>query len=79
MLLQQISMYRYGEKEHFEGQLIFKGELGEVKIKVRPGLSDKIVAALAEELVASVKEVSNAMTAEVFTQASSLPSLEDKR
>lgn len=76
MILKSISMYRYGDNEHFSGSLTFDSETGKIELKLTPVLSDKVVAACAEELVAQARAAAEAMTASVFTQASQLPAIQ---
>lgn len=78
MELRQIYMNRYSAGDHFTGSITFSTPQGEIKLNMAPGLSDKIIAAVAEELKETAQQAAQAMTADIFTQASELNALEDK-
>jgi hypothetical protein len=53
----------------FQCKVKFTGETGEVQIDLRPEMTRKLIALLADELVEAAMEVSKMMTAEIINGA----------
>jgi hypothetical protein len=50
----------------YEGTVSFQGGLGEVKLNLRPDLSDKILAAVQAEIVVSAREVAQELSVQAL-------------
>lgn len=71
-LIKSISlrMKEYGDdKGTLLGEIEFLNQHGEIKVRLNNDQSEKIVAILAEELVATAKQTAMLMTTEVLTHA----------
>ena len=61
--------------DHYSATVEFEGSHGEVKLVLDERLSAKIIAVCADEIVASSKEVAEAMTAN-FIESQLVPAIE---
>ena len=75
MKLQRLHIYKNHGDDHFRAHIEFTGSHGRVELNLDERLSDKIVAVCADEIVASSKEVAEAMTAN-FIESQLVPAIE---
>lgn len=72
-LIKQIylSLDEYGpNRGQLTGSVTFRNERGEVKVNIGAEKIERIVAALADELVSTAKETASLMVSQVLEQAS---------
>ena len=72
MIVKTLNMQlaEYGEdKGRLKGKVTFLGRLGEVSIVIDSGKAAKILAVLAEELVATAQDVAKLMVGQIVEQA----------
>ena len=75
MKLKSLRIHKDCYSEHYAGAVEFEGSHGEVKLVLDERLSEKILAVCADEIVASSKEVAEAMTA-TFIESQLTPAIE---
>lgn len=65
-----LAMETYGaDKGKLSGSIEFLNQHGEMKVRINNAQAEKIVAILAENLVATAQETAQLMTAQVLQQA----------
>ena len=67
--VQRAGSYGYGKHDPtkpFEASVSIDGNHGEVKLKLSPEMSRRVVELIAEEIVAASRATAEAMTADVF-------------
>jgi hypothetical protein len=72
MILQSISLEldRWGKHEgRYTGRARFSNDCGNVEVILAPDTSDKILALLADQLVAAAQETAKLMTAQIISTA----------
>ena len=75
MKLKSLHILKAYAADHYHATVEFEGSHGEVKLILDERLSTKIVAVCADEIVASSKEVAEAMTAN-FIESQLVPAIE---
>jgi preprotein translocase subunit SecD len=74
MILRELTMHRYDWEKELTGKLVFANDSGEVSLKLSQQHCDRILAIVADGVVASAREVAENLTASIITA----PRLEDK-
>ena len=75
MKLKSLHILKAYASDHYHATVEFEGSHGEVKLILDERLSAKIIAVCADEIVASSKEVAEAMTAN-FIESQLVPAIE---
>lgn len=72
-----LTMVDYGpDKGKLAGKIEFINQHGEMTVRINNEQAEKIVAVLAENLVATAKQTAKLMTAEVLAQAAGVELIE---
>lgn len=72
-----LNMVDYGpDKGKLAGKIEFINQHGEITVRINNEQAEKIVAVLAENLVATAKQTATLMTAEVLAQAAGVELIE---
>ena len=67
----------YGpDKGKLSGTIEFLGQFGEVKVRVNNEQAGRMLAIVAEEVIAAAKQTANMLTAEVVAQANGMTLIE---
>ena len=75
MKLESLHIYKNFGDNHFQARVEFSGSHGKIELSLDERLSDKIIAVCADEIIASSKEVAEAMTAN-FIESQLAPVIE---
>ena len=75
MRLERLTIYTSYKSDNYKGTAEFEGSYGKVELHLEQRLSEKILAVCADEIVASSKEVAEAMTA-TFIESQLAPAIE---
>lgn len=75
MILEDLHIYRHSweQNQPIRGTLKFKGYHGNVELILDETLSKRILAVVADAVVASGKEIANNLTAEIIDANRALP------